>query len=735
MPSDTSLLIPAGPALPYVLAIQRSRAGSYGVSLVMALLFIRLGVLHISVAQIFGIFLAGLATVVAFYLLARNAPAFYRRNHLDLVWLLGDVALVSWATSASGGFTSPWYIWYMSNAAAAAFLEGRRGALLISTANSLAYFGMLLARGEIHFFDENLYVALARMAFIHGASFFFLRGVADLQEKRRLIKILKQEETRKVEELTRLTTALDQRTRELHEANQRIRAADRMKSRFLANMSHELRTPLNSIIGFSEILESRLGETISDRHRRFLQNIETSGRHLLAVINDILDLSKIEAGQLRLTPEAIDVRATAEALVQTMHGIIEPKQVAVAVEIPADLGPVEADPLKFKQILYNLLSNAVKFSPPGETVVLRAAHASAASSPLGVDSVRLDVVDRGPGIASDQQELVFEEFRQAAGGSGSREGTGLGLALVRSLLTLHRGSISLESAPGRGSTFSAFLPLRFAGDDPRELPLVSEDASLSSDGQPRVLVVEDDPLTFESIRLALEGASYLPLQARTGEEALEMARTLRPAAITLDLVLPGIDGWDVLKSLKADVETRDIPVIIVSMIAGRELGLALGADDYLVKPLERDALIRRLDELVPSAGAPATLLVIDDDQQIHDMLEAFLSPSGYRLEHAYSGAEGLSRAAREPRPALVILDLMMTGMDGFEVAIRLKEDPLTASLPVLILTSQELTLAEKEKLRGKIAGLMQKADSVSGRLTPVIAELLRRHRAGAAARD
>jgi len=243
-----------------------------------------------------------------------------------------------------------------------------------------------------------------------------------------------------------------------------------------------------------------------------------------------------------------------------------------------------------------------------------------------------------------------------------------------------------------------------------------------------VLIVDDEPFNIDVLQQELEELNYQIITAANGQEALDKIRSQQPDLILLDLMMPVLDGFAVLAEIKADNSLRDIPVIIVSMIDGRELGLALGAEDYFVKPVEREVLIRRLDELVPAAGAPVTLLLIDDDQLVHDMLDALLPPRGYRLEHAYSGADGLARVVCEPVPALVILDLMMTGMDGFEVAIQLKTDPRTASLPVLVLTSQELTPDEKEKLRGKIAGLMKKSEGISGRLASVVAELLRRHR-------
>lgn len=706
-------------------AIQRSRAATYLLSVSLALIFMALRALPMRPSRTAAICVVAWISAALFWWLAKLQHDRGWKLDLDLGWLLTDVVLISWAIHETGGFASPWFIWYLGPLGAAAFASDGKAVVVTAVANVVCYLGMLSLRGELREADGTLFLALARMVFLHGAALFFLQGVADLKEKRRVIKRLKEEESRKVAELTRLATALDQRTRELSDANVKIREADRLKSQFLANMSHELRTPLNSIIGFSDVLKSRLGATLDPRYVKFLENIHGSGRHLLEIINDILDLSKIEAGKMDVLPEPFELRGFVEGVAHVMKGVADKRSVSIVVEVPGDLPPLEADPVRFKQILYNLVSNAVKFSPDGSTVTVTAALVAAAESPLHVESISVAVLDHGIGIDAKDHALVFQEFRQADGSSHRRyEGTGLGLALVRSLVTLQHGAVTLRSAPGQGSTFTVFLPVRFQGLRGPARPAV--DVAAGDHEGRRILVVEDDPTAYERIAGALAAASYIPLRAGTGEEALRMAKTLRPAAITLDLVLPGLDGWSVLKLLKSDPDTRPVPVVIISLLDNRDLGMALGADDYLLKPVEPARLIERLESLVlGSSATPADVLLVDDDPAVHELLEAFLTPHGYRLRHAFSGPEGLEMATREP-PALIVLDLMMEGMDGFEVATRLRARPETADLPVLVLTARDLSVTDRDRLRGKITQILQKTGTTDGALIEIVASVLRR---------
>ena len=702
-------------------AVQRSRCISYLAVGPLALLLRGLGAVDTSVVDIALIIVAAQLTVVAGWLLAsRDLEG---RWGIDLWWLWGltDTLLVSLGVYVSGGLGSPWFMFYLLNMLGAGFVLSVPLAALVAVANTVCYLGVLLFMGHIQAFDAGFGVALARMLVMGTVFAFALQGIVALKHKRMLVRRLKEDESRKVRELTRLTAALDHRTRALADANQRIREADRLKSRFLANMSHELRTPLNSIIGFSEILETRL-TNLDPRHAKFLRNIHTSGSHLLGIINDILDLSKVEAGRMELHAERLSFTRLTDGVLAVMKGAATSRGVVLEVDAPADLPELEADPVRAKQILYNLLANAVKFSPDGGTVTVTARALTAEASPLGVAALEFAVIDHGIGIDPKDHELVFQEFRQVDSGSARKyEGTGLGLALVRKFVALHRGELRLESQLGQGSRFIVTLPLKATAGDPASAALPP---ALPQGTHPTVLVVEDDPTVYEKIAADLERGQYRCVRARTGEEALELVRSQTPAAITLDLVLPGMDGWEVLRQLKQDAATRGVPVVIVSMLDSHELGVALGADGYFVKPPDGDELLRRIAELVPRPAAH--LLAIDDDAQVHELLDATLTPRGYTLEHALSGAEGLARAIAAP-PDLVILDLMMQGMDGFEVAARLKSAPSTAHVPILVLTAKDLSADERRQLSGHIGALLQKGEArESGRLLETLQELLRR---------
>jgi signal transduction histidine kinase/DNA-binding response OmpR family regulator/ligand-binding sensor domain-containing protein len=508
--------------------------------------------------------------------------------------------------------------------------------------------------------------------------------------------------------------------RELQLKNREAEEANQAKSRFLANMSHELRTPMNAIIGFSEILIDRLETEIDAKSVSFIRAILSSGRHLLEIINDILDLSKVEAGRMELLPETFPVRHAIESVCQVMSGMSARKGITFAVEIDSELTAIETDQAKFKQILYNLLSNAVKFSPSDSVVRIRASHIPAAGA--REESIRIDIIDPGIGIARENQTLIFEEFRQVDGTLNRQYGgTGLGLSLVRKFVELQNGTLSVTSEVGKGSTFTFTLPIHFSGTTIPS-PIINVDGTVIPPGE-RVLVVEDDDRAFGTLATYLQAAAYVPVRARDADDALRLARTIRPVAITLDLVLPGVQGWDVLRALKADVITSSVPVIIISMIDNRELGIAFGADDYFVKPVDWSRMTRRLREITTTTAAPKhpRLLLIDDDVSIHDMLEGELTKHGYQLEKAFSGAEGL-QCAKTSVPDVVILDLMMSGMSGFEVANLLKQNDATSHIPILAFTSREPSSKDLQELRN-FQGMVTKGGAAGTRLIQAIRAL------------
>jgi signal transduction histidine kinase/DNA-binding response OmpR family regulator len=505
--------------------------------------------------------------------------------------------------------------------------------------------------------------------------------------------------------------------RELQIKNAEAEEANQAKSRFLANMSHELRTPMNAIIGFSEILTDRLATQIDPKSMNFLRSILSSGKHLLDIINDILDLSKVEAGKMEIFPERFSVMAAIESVGQVMKGLSARKSITFDIDVAEDVDLLETDQAKFKQILYNLLSNAVKFSPPESIVTIRARRVPALDE--SPESIEISVVDRGIGIAREHLDVIFEEFRQVdATASRQYGGTGLGLSLVKKFVELQGGSIGVTSTPGEGSTFTFTMPVNFQGATIPS-PIVSADGTVVPPGN-RILVVEDDDAAYGAISTYLVSGGYVPIRARRGDEALTLARTMKPLALTLDIVLPGIEGWEVLRKLKADEGTATLPVIIISMIENRELGLAFGADDYFTKPVDWTRLMRRLRELTAhTTPDKPRLLLIDDDVSVHELLEPELTRNGYELEKAYSGPDGLERAERS-KPDVIILDLSMPGMSGFQVAARLKEREATSRIPILVFTAKDLSEEEREQLRHGVTGIVMKGSAAGARLISAI---------------
>ncbi|MCX6022085.1 MAG: response regulator [Chloroflexi bacterium] len=484
--------------------------------------------------------------------------------------------------------------------------------------------------------------------------------------------------------------------------NAALEEASRLKSEFLANMSHELRTPLNAIIGFSELLLDDPDDDY-DRETQFtyLETIHSSGRHLLALINDILDLSKVEAGKMELHLESFPLAEVIAQVLATVQPLAGRKQIVLASDT-GGVGELVADMGKVKQILYNLLSNAIKFTPDAGRVSVAARR---------LDSfIEFSVADTGIGISPQDQERIFQEFQQLDTGPDRRyEGTGLGLTLTRRFAELHGGRIWVESAPGEGSRFIVTLPLRL---EPDAEPQTGQDALVSApfgpDGRPLVLVVEDDPASANLMSLYLGRGGYRTEVAGDGRKALEKARSLTPSAILLDVMLPELDGWEVLRALKLDHATRDIPVAIVSVLDDEQLGFALGAVDYFVKPVDRQVLLDRLARLTLSAPShDLSVLVIDDDPAALELAAGILEPAGFAVLRAAGGAEGIA-LAQHRQPSVVLLDLMMPEVSGFDVVAALRSDPATQAIPILVLTAKDLTDEDKVALRGQVAAVLRK---------------------------
>ncbi len=507
------------------------------------------------------------------------------------------------------------------------------------------------------------------------------------------------ENARLFEEVEAARVKLQQRAEALEETNIRLQELDRLKSQFLANMSHELRTPLNSIIGFSEVLLDGLVGEMPPEQKECVQDIHVSGEHLLALINDILDLSKIEAGRMTLEPTTFDAAELLAEVETTVTPLIEKKSHVFTIEQAEGMPLLTADRFRIKQVLLNLLSNACKFTPAKGHITLSCRLANSAT-------MLFSVADTGIGIKPEDQEIVFEEFRQVDG-SATREmtGTGLGLSISKRLVEMHGGRIWVESEYGHGATFSLLLPL---ASPPAAEPTATDDAAQPSDGK-TVLVVEDDQQFSNLMALYLRQEGYTPVQHYSGAGVLERVRELRPALITLDIVLPDQDGWGVLLALKSDPQTKEIPVLVISSLESSELAFSLGAVDYLLKPVRWDDLQTLLDRLVipePTARE-TTVLVVDDDTEVVSLLQAMLPAERYTLLPAYDGKEGVTLARRE-HPDAILLDLMMPGMSGFEVLEELRADAETVNIPIIVLTAKNVTAEERKLLDSHIQGLMRK---------------------------
>ena len=496
--------------------------------------------------------------------------------------------------------------------------------------------------------------------------------------------------------------------RELEVRTGQLEIASQHKSEFLASMSHELRTPLNAVIGFSDVLLERMFGELNERQDEYLRDIRSSGHHLLELINEILDLSKVEAGRMDLERSPVSLRDAIEHGVAMVRERAAHHGISLRRDIAEEVGIVWADELKLRQVLLNLLTNAVKFTPDGGSVAVTARRVG--------DEVEVSVADTGIGIAEAERERIFEAFQR--GGRTARtgaEGTGLGLTLTRRIVELHGGRIWMVSEPGRGSTFAFAIPM---GDAPQ--PFADDAAEPAPAGT--VVVIEDDRRSADLLTLYLEGAGYAVAVAGDGVEGLELVRRIEPRAVILDVRLPRLDGWDVLARLKADPATASLPVVIVSMIDERGRGFALGAAEYLVKPVARERFLAALERYVPAHSERPTVVVIDDDPMDLDLLEAVLTPAGYSVVRAAGGEEGVALVARE-QPAVVLLDLLMPGLDGFAVIDRLRADPATAEVPIVVLTAKEMTADDRERLAGQIDYLAQKGAFGGKQLVALVGHL------------
>ncbi len=477
-------------------------------------------------------------------------------------------------------------------------------------------------------------------------------------------------------------------------------AHDKLK-RFLAFFSHELRSPLNSIIGFSNLISEEGKGIAQDLLAEYNSAIRSSGTHLLQLINDILDLSKIEAGKLNLRFAPVGIRNLFDGIKQIVQPQAESKKISLEIVIDEELDDIIADGVRMKQILLNLVTNAVKFSHQENRVILSAKRKQ--------NDIEFSVQDFGVGIRSEEIQTLFQPFQQTDQGAKKTEGTGLGLAITKKLTELHGGSLFVVSEYGEGSTFIARIPILVQVENEAEKVFKKISETIPSSRQRRVLIVEDKPHARTLLHTYLTEAGYTVEIAMNGVEALEKAKLWKPDVITLDILIPVKDGWQVLRELKEHPLCRDIPVIIISMVDERNVGFGLGAVEYFVKPVQKDDLIAAVKKVEGhNTRHSAKILVIDDDKSVTDLVQIILEAEGCTVIKAHNGKDGLLLAAKE-KPDLIILDLVMPEMSGFNVAYQLKHNSATYTIPVMIMTSMEIDDETREQLEGFVVSLMKKS--------------------------
>jgi signal transduction histidine kinase/DNA-binding response OmpR family regulator len=527
-------------------------------------------------------------------------------------------------------------------------------------------------------------------------------------------------ERERAAELERMGASLETANRTLEERNRQLQDASRLKSDFLANMSHELRTPLNAIIGFSEVLKDGLAGPMEPQQIEYISDIHGSGKHLLALINDILDLSKVEAGKMTLELEPVSIDALIRDCLHVMRERALLQRLQMTADVEEGLDQIWLDGRKTRQILYNLLSNAVKFTPEGGSVRVTARKVGRERFPHSSFShyLELSVTDSGIGISAEDQARLFQPFIQIDSMLSRRyDGTGLGLALLKRLAELHGGDVTLQSAPGKGSTFTVWLPWNTGGDLPAPVAAANSVQPVQRATAPLALVVEDDEMAANLLRVQLEDGGFRIARTSTAEVGLEVAMRERPDVIVLDILLPGMDGWEMLERLKRDPQLCSVPVVIFSVVADGNRGLSLGATRVLQKPVSRADLLQTLDGLgfrTTDGNAQRTVLVVDDDHKSVELTRTHLDAAGYQVLPAYGGREGIA-LARSRRPDLIVLDLMMPEVNGFDVVEALKDDPVTCAIPVVIMTGKQIAPEDRLRLNGRVEEIMQKAEFNHGR--------------------
>ena len=511
------------------------------------------------------------------------------------------------------------------------------------------------------------------------------------------------------------TTELKTAVEDAEEAREQAQEANKTKSAFLANMSHELRTPMNAIIGYSEMLLEEAEDTGEKWMEPDLEKILSSAKHLLQLINDILDLSKIEAGRMTVFLEPVDIVQTAKDVTATVEPLVAKNANIFELKCPSEVGSMRTDLTKLRQTLFNLLSNASKFTEKGKVTLAIERRADG--------MVSFAVTDTGIGMTPEQMGKLFGEFVQAdASTTRKYGGTGLGLAISRKFCRMLGGDITVESAAGKGSTFTALLPVEAREPAPEPEPIAPAEApaaiAVGEGTRGKLLVIDDDAASRELLKRMLEKEGYAVSLCASGADGIAAAKENKPDLITLDVMMPSMDGWAVLSALKSDPATADVPVVMLTMVEDRPMGFALGATEYITKPVQKSRVLEAVARCV--AHKSDDILVVEDDPMAADIVMRTVKSDGRSCRHARNGREALS-LIHQSRPALIILDLMMPEMDGFTFLDALRmEGPDFASIPVVVLSAKDLTSSEQEQLAGRVMETLRKGAGQRENLLEVI---------------
>ncbi len=515
------------------------------------------------------------------------------------------------------------------------------------------------------------------------------------------------------------TDRLNRRAVELEESRKLADAANEAKSAFLANMSHELRTPMNAIIGYTEMLLEDAEDLEEDDFSPDLKKIHAAGKHLLSLINDVLDLSKIEAGKMELYYENFEISPMIDDVASTISSLIAKNHNELKIERGDDLGWFYSDLTKVRQSLFNLLSNASKFTENG-TITLSIIRETENEDDWMVFSVQ----DTGIGVPAEMLDKLFEEFTQADASTKRKYGgTGLGLTITQRFCEMLGGTIGIESEEGVGTTFTIRLPAKPAPTEKKTTPNLLEDIKSASSGKASsILVIDDDTNARDMMQRTLEREGYSVVTADSGPKGLDLARTIFPDLITLDVMMPGMDGWAVLRELKADKDLKNIPVVMVTMVSDRDLVFALGAVEHLTKPVDREALLTLIKKHTTSEGA-GLALIVEDDELSRSVLKRTIEDAGWTAMEAENGAVGLERLD-EQKPDVILLDLMMPVMDGFEFVHELKKRGDCVDIPVIVVTAKDLTVEDHKLLRGAVEVVMNKSEQTTDQLLSQVNEVV-----------